>query len=185
MDLRKCKSQLLASLLSLSLSISAIFLFAGCSKETAKTSPSASTEESMTRQAFYSLLYKEITQDELLRSIYFPETTQLDAAKILCNISGEREFSEESQAELVYNAKLKSVSNLRIATKTLKQNGCHYVIEMVAYHGQCHDSTEHPEKSAYSGTSLHIPPRKKGPPTRPEALSTIVLISSCRNRSRS
>lgn len=124
MDLRKCKSQLLASLLSLSLSISAIFLFAGCSKETAKTSPSASTEESMTRQAFYSLLYKEITQDELLRSIYFPETTQLDAAKILCNISGEREFSEESQAELVYNAKLKSVSNLRIATKTLKQNDC-------------------------------------------------------------
>jgi hypothetical protein len=36
------------------------------------------------------------------------------------------------------------------------------IIEVVAYHGQSHDSAKHPEKSAHTGTGLHICPRKKG-----------------------
>lgn len=124
MDFHFCKSRFFGALLTIATIICLCFLLNGCSKADGNISPSSAlVENGMTRQEFYSLLYKEITQDELLRSIYFPKLTTHNAVSVLCESIGEREFSEESHEALVYKAKTKNIASLEITSRVYRQGG--------------------------------------------------------------
>lgn len=122
MDFHFCKSRFLVALLMTIIVVCLVFLLNGCYETGRNISyPPALVENGMSRQDFYSLLYKEITQDELLRSIYFPKRIIHDAVAVLCESSGELEFSEESHEALVFKAKTENIANLKITSKVYRQ----------------------------------------------------------------
>ena len=77
--------------------------------------------DEISRQDFYNLLYREITQDELLRSTYFPEYSEQDGANFLCGDASSFDNRENSYEALLFLTRKQKLSKLSIKTCKYRQ----------------------------------------------------------------
>lgn len=101
--------------------LTCLCLLPGCSNSREESIPSTAMHDEISRQDFYNLLYHEITQDELLRSTYFPEYFEQDGANFLCGDASSFDNRENSYEALLFLTRKQKLSKLSIKTCKYRQ----------------------------------------------------------------